>query len=346
MGKQNPPEKQWVLSNSPEKKDAGQENRQEVEEEEEDDDGEALSLSDLPNDQQEIQFKEESPVPGDGPENGEFDFCSLAGSVKESEMCLADELFFQGQILPLRRHSISADSASAALRCNSMERCRSAGCTTSASSRSSSTRSHQSSSSGNSSAAASGKPPRSWNRFQFSQPSPTPHIRLPKASSRGPAAASNGHPRSSSSSALWTLFRVGLVTMPEFGSSSFTRVKNREKSEYGHTNRSKIVRSVSSGGSSDGGRSNAVTKKLKQIFVDNNMAFFETCKCSVDSVENVPLRSDVNGEEDKKKKKKKKDGVVSGKQSMSRIRTFEWLKQLSLDGEGATEHRVDRNVNH
>ncbi|RAL46693.1 hypothetical protein DM860_004972 [Cuscuta australis] len=341
MGKQNP----WVLSNSPEKNDAEQEQdkRREVEE---DDDDEALSLSDLPNDQQGNQFKKESPVPGDESEQGEFDFCSLAGSMKESEMCLADELFFGGQILPLRRHSVSADSASAALRCNSMERCRSA---TSASSRSSSTRSHQSSSSATSSAAASGKPPRSWNRFQFSQPSPTPHIRLPKASSRGPTASSNGHPRSSSSSsALWTLFRVGLVTMPEFGSRSFTRVTSGDKSDHDdiNNNRSKVVRSLSSGGSVDSGRSNAVTKKLKQIFVHKNMAFFETCKCSVNSVENVPLRSDMNGEEDKKKKKKKKDGVVSGKQSMSRIRTFEWLKQLSLDGEAATEHRVDRNVNH
>ncbi|VFQ75319.1 unnamed protein product [Cuscuta campestris] len=343
MGKQNP----RVLSNSPGKNDAEQEQENRLDDDDDDDDDEALSLSDLPNDQQENQFKKEPPVPGDESEQGEFDFCSLAGSMKESEMCLADELFFRGKILPLRRHSVSADSASAALRCNSMERCRSA---TSASSRSSSTRSHQSSSSATSSAAASGKPPRSWNRFQFSQPSPTPHIRLPKASSRGPTASSNGHPRSSSSSALWTLFRVGLVTMPEFGSRSFTRVTSRDKSDHdnnnNNNNRSKVVRSVSSGGSVDSSRSNAVTKKLKQIFVHKNMAFFETCKCSVNSVENVPLRSDINGEEDKKKKKKKKDRVVSGKQSMSRIRTFEWLKQLSLDGDAATEHRVDRNVNH
>ncbi|VFQ80850.1 unnamed protein product [Cuscuta campestris] len=75
-------------------------------------------------------------------------------------MCLADELFFQGQIFPLCQHPISTDSTSTALRCKKppVIELRQFVCR------------H--------------KPPRSWNRFLFSQRSPTPHIRLPKASSQ------------------------------------------------------------------------------------------------------------------------------------------------------------------
>ncbi|CAH9091028.1 unnamed protein product [Cuscuta europaea] len=324
MGGKRSSEKKWVLSKSTEKKKAERDQENGGGDEEE----EALSLSDLPNENQETQFHKYSPPPGDGAREEEFDFCSLAGSMKESEMCVADELFFQGQILPLpRRHSVSADSAPTILRCNSFERCRSAGCTTSTSSRSSSTRSHQSSSSAASSAsaAAHGNPPvRAWNRFQCSQPSPTPHIRISKAaSSHAHATPSSKHSRGSAT--LWTLFRVGLVTLPETGSQSFSRVRSRDKNK----NPYKFVRSESGRSSVDDSRSN-VTKKLKRIFVDKNLGFFDSCKCSGNSVETIPLTSENNVQE--LKKKKKKDGVA-GRNSMSRIRTFEWLKQLSLDGE-------------
>ncbi|CAH9118875.1 unnamed protein product [Cuscuta epithymum] len=338
MGGKRPSEKKWVLSNSPDQKKKAEQDIENGGEEEEE---EALSLSDLPNENHETQFHKYSPPPGDGAREEEFDFCSIAGSMKDSEMCVADELFFQGQILPLpRRHSVSADSAPAILRCNSFERCRSAGCTTSASSRSSSTRSHQSSSSAASSAgaAAHGKPPvRAWNRFQFSQPSPTPHIRISKAaSSHAHATPSSKHSRGSG--ALWTLFRVGLVTLPETGSQSFSRVRSRDKNKNSY----KFVRSESGRSSVDDSRSNVI-KKLKRIFVDRNLGFFDSCKCSGNSVETTPLTSENNVRE--MIKKKKKDGVGAGRNSMSRNRTFEWLKQLSLDGEVLTNPRLDQTLN-
>lgn len=320
MGKQGSGEKKWVVLDS-------MENCRGVEQEQENgDEDEALSLCDLPN-KQENQFKKESPAGCGGGAAGEeeFDFCSWGGGcLKESEMCAADEVFFQGQILPLR-HSISSEGGAGAgirsgSRCNSMDRCHSVGYT-SASSRSSSTRSHQSSSSAASSITTphGGKHHRIRNRFQYSQPSPTPQLRFSKASH---CHAANNY-ASGRNSTLWSLFRVGLVTMPEIGSQSF-RARNNDN----NNNRNKVVRSGSNSSSiiSNADSKTNITQKLKQRFTDKNLVFFDTCKCSFNSVETIPSNSADN-------KKNKKEQSTAGKQTMSRIRTFEWLKQLSLEGE-------------
>ncbi|XP_019155055.1 PREDICTED: rho GTPase-activating protein gacGG-like isoform X2 [Ipomoea nil] len=298
----------------------------EKEQENGDDEDEALSLCDLPN-KQESQFKKESPASGGGEE--EFDFCSWGGStLKESEMCAADEVFFRGQILPLR-HSISSDGGNAAgIRCNSMDRCHSAGHTT-ASSRSSSTRSHQSSSSAASSSTTTTHR-KIRNQFQYSQPSPTPQLRFSKAPHANNYARNN--------STLWSLFRVGLVTMPEIGSHSF-RAQNRDDNNNNNNNRNNIVRSGSSSSSivSNSDTKPNITQKLKQrfSFSDKNLVFFDTCKCSSNSVQTIPSAPAKNQDQKKNKKNTKQQPTTTGKQTMSRIRTFEWLKQLSLEAEGA-----------
>lgn len=290
---------------------------EEKERENGDNEDEALSLCDLPN-KQENQSKKESPASGGGGGGEEeFDFRSWGGSLKESEMCAADDVFFRGQILPLR-HSISSDGAG--IRCNSMDRCHSAGYTT-ASSRSSSTRSHQSSSSAASSITTT--PHRKIrNQFQYSQPSPTPQLRFSKI----PHANNNYAARNST---LWSLFRVGLVTMPEIGSHSF-RARNRDNDNNNNNNRNNLVRSSSINVSNAEDTKPNITQKLKQRFSDKNLVFFDTCKCSSNSIQTIPSPSAK-----KKNKKNTKQQATTGKQTMSRIRTFEWLKQLSLEAEGA-----------
>ncbi|KAK4341332.1 hypothetical protein RND71_039833 [Anisodus tanguticus] len=79
---------------------------EEEEEDDEDDEEETLSLRDLPNNEESKTRKLESPRGSVTQED--FDFCSF---LKNSTMCSADEVFFQGQILPLHySSSLPSDS--------------------------------------------------------------------------------------------------------------------------------------------------------------------------------------------------------------------------------------------
>lgn len=147
----------------------------------------------------------------------DFDFGPFRGGdgslSNKSDMCAADDIFFQGQILPLRL-SVSSESGVNKFKndtslnpCHCLSRSESMdhnslGGLTSFSSRSSSSRSHYSSSStSTSSAIASTRMIKPIIQNQFlTHPSPKPQIRLSSAS-LGNAASSK--PRNSS---VWDFF--------------------------------------------------------------------------------------------------------------------------------------------
>ncbi|XP_041000329.1 uncharacterized protein LOC121246291 [Juglans microcarpa x Juglans regia] len=156
----------------------------------------------------------------------EFDFSSRRGSLlKESEMCSADEVFFQGRILPLRL-SVSSDAGSTGFRHESQKtsgRCISrseslehgsmGGFTSNSSSRSSSTRSRNSSSSTASSTNYTIKTRTSKQRVQnhfLTCPSPKPQIRFSTTKQGNQVTRSRN-------SSTWDYLRLGLVPTPEIG---------------------------------------------------------------------------------------------------------------------------------
>ncbi|XP_073158331.1 uncharacterized protein [Henckelia pumila] len=287
--------------------------RQEKEEEEE----EALSLCDLPmihNSRKEKDEEKSTSInaPLRASENQEdFDFCC---AWKESEMCAADEVFFQGQILTLR-HSVSSEKGLCSIsRSESMEYY---------SSRSSSmSSSHQSSSSGSSSAATHPKPhhkrpkPHPQNQFH-SHPSPSP--RLINNSSN------NRNCTKKTSSALWNIFRPGLLVTAPPETFALQDLKTRRSS-----NNSKNFGSRNSTGS------NSSNKKKKAGFLSG-------CMCTNDAVDTVinsnikqikKSASDCEGEIQAPKIEDENVNVKpqAAKKHLSHHRTFEWLNQLSVEG--------------
>lgn len=379
-----------------------------VKEEEDHEEEESLSLCDLPinegninngnNNLQQSSHHDSSVVcnsdndDDDGEESEEeeeeeFNFCdSFKISKEDSEMCAADELFFQGQILPLRRrHSVSSctDTDTDAINnrngrlksdrihirnasisrseSDSLDRCYSGGLTsTAASSRSNSINSHHSSSSGNSSISAAAskrnkptsraRPPRLVpNNFQYSShPSPKPQIRIPSGL-KNSNPNSNSNSNSNRNSGLWSLFRVGLMTPPEI---AIRDLKNRSNSMKNYNPQSFGSRNSTCSSSNSSMNPSAKRKQPGQfLFNKNGVLLFGGCKCAANSVGPNPRKigHDVHGrsgevitenghvEEMKHHAKKmtkhqqEGEGERGGKQALSRHRTFEWLKQLSLE---------------
>ncbi|KAG9129880.1 hypothetical protein Leryth_007031 [Lithospermum erythrorhizon] len=191
---------------------------------------EALSLCDLPikeeNRQQDKQTQQENKSIHE-----EFDFCSFA---KESEMCSADQVFFQGQILPLHNSICSTTTNRCLSRSESMSTYSSNGFTSGTSSRSSSIRSHQSSSTttttsifgygGGSSVSTRTHKPRVPSNFN-SHPSPKPNMKNSRIKNQNMSNCSK-------KSTMWSLFRLGLVTTPEI---ALNDLKHRSKN---NTNKS------------------------------------------------------------------------------------------------------------
>ncbi|CAI9777507.1 unnamed protein product [Fraxinus pennsylvanica] len=313
------------------------------EEEDEDEEEEALSLCDLPVNEE--TRKEEVPTPRTNEIQDDFDFCSFQ---KEYEMCAADEVFYRGQILPLR-NSVSSekgingfrnDSRSIS-RCASMNKCSFSVGFTNVSSRSSSIRSYRSSSSGSSSSIKSNNSPRVRNQFH-SHPSPTPQLRL--------SSIKQGNLRNSSrKSSIWSIFHVGLVTPPEI---ALQDLKIRQ--ENNNNNKNFCSRNSTSSNRSD--FSNGSINKKKSRFFDKNGVLFGGCKCyALDAVSPrvvVIKRSASENEAHAlclqenhirtmnmtKDQQQQQQQHRTRKQALSRHRTFEWLKQLSL--ESATDEAL------
>lgn len=335
-------DERWALANSTE----NAVELQEVGVEDEEDDEEALSLSDLPliRKEKEEEEEESSPLREAGTQE-DFDFCSVS---KESEMCAADEVFFQGQILPLR-HSVSSEKGLLLQYCDSRNASRSISRSESMdhyysggliSSRSSSISSHQSSSSGGSSAAVGPKykpklPPR--NQFH-SHPSPSPRLRFP--SNKQGMMNSTNHRNCVKKSSIWNILRLGLVTTPP--EIAFQDLKTRCPNNNSTNGKNFGSRNSTSSNCSSVSSSNSINKKKKA------RGLFGGCKCSADAVDTVASRvviikrsaseSDVEAlnqlqqENVEAIKPPKLTTKQAAKKHLSHHRTFEWLKQLSVEG--------------
>lgn len=291
---------------------------------------ESLSLCDLPiNESENLHPTNEFSKESQQEEDFDFNFFNhILISKDETEMCVADEVFFQGQILPLR-HSVSCDGDSGDgfariqtkycfSRSDSSDHSSYSGGLTSASSRSSSINSHHSSSSATSSAtsATARRPPRIRNRnqFQYSHPSPKPQIRSSSSSS---SVNSNRN----STSGFWSILRVGLMTPPP--GIAIKDLKNRSSRNTTSINVCNY--------NSTPKRSNS---KQKPFFLNKNGAvLFGGCKCSASSVGPNPSAIRTKSGSGSKESENMTKNKQEKKQEMSRHRTFEWLKQLSLEEE-------------
>ncbi|XP_010905264.1 uncharacterized protein [Elaeis guineensis] len=306
-----------------------------------DEEEEALSLSDFPviadGAKDEEKKSKSSPDHVD-----DFEFrVSVGGGLlskaaAETDMCAADEVFFQGQILPLRP-SISSDSSlfsnsRCASRSESMDRYPSAisslGFESSRSNSSSSSvsRSHSS----NSHSSISCDPPRlsASNNF-YTHPSPTPQVRIVRR---------NAGRRSISSSAPgWGILRLGVVKTPEIElydlrsrrSSNGGMNSNPKKSNGDAGNRKKVSEgkdgSISNSACThDAGNKSKGEDKVDQKKVQWFMGRGLGCKCSPDSVGIVSSKVVIA-----KNKKEEGEGLKRG-ESMCRSRIFEWLEELSV----------------
>ncbi|CAK9144016.1 unnamed protein product [Ilex paraguariensis] len=320
----------------------------EVEEEEEEEEETTLSLCDFPINEESQSVKHEAEA--NEPQE-DFNFGSWGGSVlTETEMCAADEVFFQGQILPLR-HSVSSESGFAGIgndsrnfsrcvsRAESVGRCYSGG-SSSYSSRSSSINSRNSSNSCSALTSKPYKPRRNRNQFH-SHPSPTPQIRFSSARHGN----FNNFSHHSQQSMIWSFLRLGLVQKPEIASLDLKLRSNNQNNNQRYSTKNRIINSknnrINDGDNNKMKNILNIEKKPKQGFFDRNGALCGGCKCSINAVETVPSRistiksgvtmTEAQAKEEKEEAMTKTTKVCRGKQSMSRHRTSEWLKQLSLE---------------
>ncbi|PIN07904.1 hypothetical protein CDL12_19525 [Handroanthus impetiginosus] len=265
----------------------------EEDEGEELDNEEALSFCDLPlinqsgkdNEKQSTNSLRATEIQDD------FDFCSLS---KESQMCSADEVFYQGQILPLSsqkgflQYYAARNFTRSISRSESMDHYSSSGLV---SSRSSSA----------SSGGGTSNDPKLPRRNQFpSHTSPSPRMRF--SSSR------QGVDRISNKSSAWNIFRLGLITNPH--EISFQDLKTRCQSRNFRSHNS----------TSCGSRGKRKTKQK---------ALLGACTCSSGAVDTVPSKVAII-------KRSASDGenllaMKSPRKGWSDHRTFEWLKQLSIE---------------
>ncbi|KAJ0733056.1 hypothetical protein HanPI659440_Chr11g0404191 [Helianthus annuus] len=235
---------------------------------------ETLSLSDLPtnnhqiytnsntqdNDQEEFEF-------GSGQANATFR--------SPDNMCTADEVFFQGQILPLR-HSIGSMSVV--------------------------------------------NDPKTKIRNQFhSHPSPSPQIRTRTRSFRTFSRSK------SKTTSILSFLQVGLVKPREIGLAD---LKNRSKRSGSYNSNSSSNSNSNSNSSSNSNNNSGKDKNQKQRRKNTKntkkkrRVFLGGCDCAADSIERTI-----------KDRVPKESTMVSngnGRQTASRNRTFEWLKQLSI----------------
>nr|XP_043639046.1 uncharacterized protein LOC122610117 [Erigeron canadensis] len=179
---------------------------------ESEDDDEALSLCDLATNDHE----DNESLTNHFQENEEhFDFGNR--NLPQNKMCTADELFFQGQIMPVSGSKSQPVSVG--------------------SSRSSSTRSHNSATSGSSTSSSLSGPEfkratiknqnQNRNQFQFhSHPSPTPQIQT--------RSLNHNNSKSSSNLSKWRYFQLGPVKPQEIGLED---LKNRSQRSQGISNK-------------------------------------------------------------------------------------------------------------
>ncbi|XP_008787142.1 uncharacterized protein C553.10 [Phoenix dactylifera] len=309
-----------------------------------DEEEEALSLSDFPVIADGAKHEEKRKPSPDPVEDFEFRVSvggGLLSKAAETDMCAADEVFFQGQILPLRP-SVSSDSSlfstsRCASRSESMDRYSSAisslgSCESSRSNSSSSTSSNSVSRSHSSSSRSSiiCDPPRASvsNNF-YTHPSPTPQVRIVGG------RRSAGRRSISSSAPGWGILRLGVVKTPEIElydlrsrRSSSGGVNNHPKRINGDAEHRKKVSEANDGSRSAACTHDADGKRKGEEKVEKKVQWLMGrgfgCKCSLDSVEIISSKVVIA-----KKKKEEGEGLKRG-ESMCRSRIFEWLEDLSV----------------
>lgn len=338
-------------------------------EEEEDEEEEALSLCDLPVIHENQPTKEEyhSRVINETTtttQEEEFDFNSWGGggglfsNNKEPQMCVADEVFFQGQILPLRLSfsseagllsttglKRSSDGGKQFNRCGSFSEFRSSN----SSSRSSSLRSQNSSSSTSSTTTTTTtttpivSKPRVRNQNQFhTHPSPKPQLR-----SSGPRQNGFlGNPSRKSSSSVWEIFRLGVVPAPEIGLQDLKvrSSSSNSASSVNNTTTKKSGKMMSDKNNKNPRHSHHGDKRnhvLKQ-FVGKGGGLLSGCDCSIETVQKPDTMVMIKGGTKSTNKAEEKSSTTTHavkekvlvelkkqrKKVMSRRRTFEWLKEI------------------
>ncbi|KAK7330985.1 hypothetical protein VNO77_25192 [Canavalia gladiata] len=324
-----------------------------AEEEEDEEEEEALSLCDLPINLEAQPRNQEHKHVNEATQE-EFNFRSWSGFFsKEPEMCVADEVFFKGQILPLRLSFsteaglLTTGSQHYAKRFinESLDHASLGDFQSNNSSRSSSVRSQNSSSSTSSTTTTTtttttAPPPPRFKpsvRNQFhTHPSPKPQLRV-----SAPRQLVNQGRKSSSA---WEIFRLGVVPAPEIGlqdlkvrsSNSANRncVSRNSSSSSNNSASNSNAKSVKT--SNDGNKSNHVLKQL----IGKGGGLLSGCDCSFETVQSNTVmikggkstnkaESTTHAVKEKVVElKKQKQRQKQGKKVMSRRRTFEWLKEL------------------
>ncbi|XP_004509087.1 uncharacterized protein [Cicer arietinum] len=322
-------------------------NKPESEEDDYEEDEEALSLCDLPlsltQHENQLQSKKDHSQVNETQE--EFNFRSWVGLFStEQEMCVADEVFFQGQIIPSSRLSFSS-KAGLLTTCDdhhgkqlNFNQCNSSPNKTfnefrsnSSTSQNSSTSSSSTSSTITTTTTTTTTPivsiSKSKVRNQFhTHPSPKPQLKLscPRKSTQ------------SRKSSLWESFRLGVVPTPEIELQDLKVRKN-------------CVTRNSSSSSSNSTKSEKMSKKnetssnyvLKHL-VGKRGGLLSGCDCSIETVKldmgmikggtkSGCYKTESTKHAVKEKMiewKKQKQRQKQGKKVMSRRRTFEWLKDL------------------
>ncbi|KAL6220353.1 hypothetical protein ACLB2K_008109 [Fragaria x ananassa] len=292
---------------------------------------EDVSLSDLPHFIEPDQSHATITKPDSGnviDAEEEFDFgSSMRGSsfLADTKMCVADELFFKGQILPLRLSDSSFTKLNPAQRLSvlgseSMDRqhspCYMSGFKSISDGRSSScssTRISPNSSRSNSNSSsftattntsiASAKPRVVPVRNQFyTHHSPKPQIQI----SNGARLENVGSRRSKKSSSIWDFFRLGLVRTPEQDLSKVlrsnsarvnsTRISVSRNSSVNSNNsitlgnNNNTTSTVANGTISDGEK-NIVTNTTAALISEkkSRQNFFSGCKCSFNAVASIAV---------------------------------------------------------
>ncbi|KAG4987760.1 hypothetical protein HKD37_11G030546 [Glycine soja] len=301
--------------------------------EEEEEEIEALSLCDLPVNL--IGHEDQSKAKPDSQINEtqeeDFDFRLWSGPFStEPEMCAADEVFFQGQILPLHlslKRCESLDHVSVREFCSN--------------SSSSSIRS-QNSSSSSSSTTTTTTPIISETRIQnqnqnhfLTHPSPQRQLKVtvPRQTSFG------NHGRKSSA---WDFLRLGVVPAPEIALQDL-KVRSTNGVNKNHTARSNSMGSNNSNANANGTVKTSYSGKTKNHVFKKIGGFWSGCKYSVETVQQSDMVMIKGGtksanttesathaaKEKVLERKRQKHRQKQGKRTMSRRRTFEWIKELS-----------------
>lgn len=305
---------------------------------------ETLSLCDLPLSMNNTCKEQHSQI--NETTHEEFNFRSWVGLFStEPEMCVADEIFFQGQILPLSRLSFSSEAGLSSndhgkqFKSKQESLSFTNGCfnefrSSSSTSQNSTTSTSTSSTTTNPVVSISkiSKTSKTKIRNQFhTHPSPKPQLisSCPRKSIT-----------QSRKSSVWEIFRLGVVPTPEIGlqdlkvrSSNHRNCVSRNSSSSSNSNSTKSVK-MSEKKNDNGGKSNHVLKHL----VGKRGGLLSGCDCSFETVviNGSGVKSGYKTESTTKHAvkekvmewKKQKQRQKQGKKVMSRRRTFEWLREL------------------